>query len=266
MDTPLYLLVSAIRLLFWHSGGFLQEGPILKCAEPILLHYWCKTRTMDIITCRWPLENRLRDIAELIDQGAQHLLGKHRQLVPGQQGAQPTDRRFGLPRVNFCPRGKIIETPGLVTNDEALAYRASKFNCLNCPLRQKCTPKQPARKIRRDVHEAARNRVRRLATTPAFVQSRDERNKVEMRFAHLKNHHYFFDGIDYALPIKPCVMVRAETVPAHPRHGSASCISVRLRRFSIFFCEYCNRTPKLGVKGLRPQAIHHETNGSRREA
>ena len=31
----------------------------------------------------------------------------------------------------------------------------------------------------------------KLADTPAFEQSRDERKKVEMRFAHLKTHHGF---------------------------------------------------------------------------
>ena len=78
-----------------------------------------------------------------------------------------------------------------MTKDGALTYRASKFDCQSCPLRQKCTPKEPARKIRRDVHEAARDRARRLAGTLAFEQSRDERKKVEMRFAHLKTHHGF---------------------------------------------------------------------------
>ena len=34
-------------------------------------------------------------------------------------------------------------------------------------------------------------RPRKLAGTPAFEQSRDERKKVEMRFAHLKTHHRF---------------------------------------------------------------------------
>ena len=93
--------------------------------------------------------------------------------------------------VYFCPRGKILETTGRVTKDGALIYRASRFDCLDCPLRPKCTPNEPARKIRRDVHEAARDRARKLAGTPAFEQSRDERKKVEMRFAHLKSHHRF---------------------------------------------------------------------------
>lgn len=93
--------------------------------------------------------------------------------------------------VYFCPRGKILETTGRVTKDGALTYRASKFDCQSCSLKHKCMPKQSARKIRRDVHEAARDRARRLATTLAFEQSRDESREVEMRFAHLKTHYRF---------------------------------------------------------------------------
>ena len=33
--------------------------------------------------------------------------------------------------------------------------------------------------------------ARRLMGTPAFIKSRDERKRVEMRFAHLKTHHGF---------------------------------------------------------------------------
>jgi len=42
------------------------------------------------------------------------------------------------------------------------------------------------RKVTRDVDEDVRDRVRALATTEAFRQSRRERKKVEMRFAHMK--------------------------------------------------------------------------------
>lgn len=40
--------------------------------------------------------------------------------------------------------------------------------------------------ITRDLNEDVRDRVRALADTEAFQQSRRERNKVEMRFAHMK--------------------------------------------------------------------------------
>jgi Transposase DDE domain len=48
-----------------------------------------------------------------------------------------------------------------------------------------------ARKIPRDLHEHARDVARRLMRTKAFNKSRDERKRVEMRFAHLKTHHRF---------------------------------------------------------------------------
>ena len=44
----------------------------------------------------------------------------------------------------------------------------------------------PARRIVRDVNEAARDAARTLAKTEAFAQSRRYRKKVEMLFAHLK--------------------------------------------------------------------------------
>ena len=43
-----------------------------------------------------------------------------------------------------------------------------------------------SRKIRRSIHEDARNVARQIATTPAYEQSCRERKKVEMLFAHLK--------------------------------------------------------------------------------
>ena len=43
----------------------------------------------------------------------------------------------------------------------------------------------------RDVHEEARDQARALMGTPEFEKSRDERKRVEMRFAHLKTHHRF---------------------------------------------------------------------------
>ena len=49
----------------------------------------------------------------------------------------------------------------------------------------------PARQVPRDVNEYARDVARRLMRTKAFLKSRDERKRVEMRFAHLKIHHGF---------------------------------------------------------------------------
>jgi len=72
-----------------------------------------------------------------------------------------------------------------------LLYRASKSDCDVCPIRAKCCTTANSRKIPRDLHEDARDVARRTMKTKAFAKSRDERKRVEMRFAHLKIQHGF---------------------------------------------------------------------------
>src|SRR5262245_38510310 len=50
----------------------------------------------------------------------------------------------------------------------------------------RCCPKEPARKITRSIYEDARDVARALGKTVAFEQSRRDRKRVEMLFAHLK--------------------------------------------------------------------------------
>ena len=85
-----------------------------------------------------------------------------------------------------CPAGKTMTTTGHVSTDHALRYLACVPECRVCPLKAKCCPNMPARRIVRDVNEAARDVARALAKTEAFAQSRRDRKKVEMLFAHLK--------------------------------------------------------------------------------
>jgi transposase len=93
--------------------------------------------------------------------------------------------------VYICPNGKVLHTSGTVHDGRTLLYRASKLDCDACALKMQCCPNQLARKIPRDIHEHARDVARRLMRTKAFHKSRDERKRVEMRFAHLKTHHGF---------------------------------------------------------------------------
>jgi transposase len=90
-----------------------------------------------------------------------------------------------------CPNGKTLRTTGRVHDGRTILYRASKLDCDPCPLKSKCCSKMPWRKVPRDVHEEARDHARALMGTPEFEKSRDERKRVEMRFAHLKTHHRF---------------------------------------------------------------------------
>jgi hypothetical protein len=65
--------------------------------------------------------------------------------------------------VYFCPQGKILETTGrLVNGGITRLYRASTYDCTPCPLKAQCCPKTLARKIPRDVNEAARDKAGRL--------------------------------------------------------------------------------------------------------
>jgi IS5 family transposase len=93
-----------------------------------------------------------------------------------------------------CPSGKTLSlfhrsyrTPRTgVTKDGFRKYRASKGDCDVCALKGQCCPGRPSRIVMRSVHETARDAVRRLEGTPEYQQSRRERKKVEMLFAHLK--------------------------------------------------------------------------------
>ena len=99
----------------------------------------------------------------------------------------PTDMR----RACVCPAGKLLTTTGRIHDGRTILYRASTRDCGPCPLKPKCCPKLSWRKVPRDVNEEARDQARALMGTPEFEKSRDERKRVEMRFAHLKTHHRF---------------------------------------------------------------------------
>ncbi|HSP49002.1 MAG TPA: transposase, partial [Pseudolabrys sp.] len=82
---------------------------------------------------------------------------------------------------------KTLTTTGTLVNDgETVLYRASTYDCGPCPLKPKCCPKAPGRQIPRSIYEEVRDVARALAKTPAFEQSRRNRKRVEMLFAHLK--------------------------------------------------------------------------------
>jgi hypothetical protein len=85
----------------------------------------------------------------------------------------------------ICPGGAELTSTGNIDQGHIVYYRASKNDCSTCSLMPKCTT-AIVRKITRDLNEDVRDSVRVLANTEAFQQSRRERKKVEMRFAHMK--------------------------------------------------------------------------------
>jgi len=86
----------------------------------------------------------------------------------------------------ICPAGKLLQTTGRVTAEDTVLNRGSVCACQACPLKPKCCPNTPARRVPRSVHETSRDVARALSGTDAYRQSRKHRKKVEMLFAHLK--------------------------------------------------------------------------------
>jgi hypothetical protein len=80
-------------------------------------------------------------------------------------------------------RFKEPRTP--VTKANTIIYRARQGDCQACPYKSQCCPNVPFGKIARSIHEAARDVARAIAKTPEYRQSRCERKRVEMLFAHL---------------------------------------------------------------------------------
>jgi transposase len=87
--------------------------------------------------------------------------------------------------VYICPGGAELTSTGNIDQGHTVYYRATKSVCSTCSLKPKCTT-AVVRKVTRDIDEDVRDRVRALANTEAFQQSRRERKKIEMRFAHMK--------------------------------------------------------------------------------
>jgi transposase len=89
--------------------------------------------------------------------------------------------------VYICPAGKVLTTTGKLASDgETLYYRPRVRDCRGCPVKPQCCPKASVRRIPRSLYEPARDVARAAAKTEAFEQSRRERKRVEMLFAHLK--------------------------------------------------------------------------------
>jgi hypothetical protein len=90
--------------------------------------------------------------------------------------------------IYVCPQGKTLKTTGRVHDGKTLLYRAPKHHCDPCPLRFKCCPNTPSRKVPRDINEEARDYTRPLMETEAFGRSRTRRKKIETLFGDVKRN------------------------------------------------------------------------------
>jgi transposase len=85
-----------------------------------------------------------------------------------------------------CPAGKYLKPAQRSQQKNPFRYRASLYDCQVCQLKPQCCPNMIIRKIDRSPYEAARDVARAIGKTEAYRQSRRERKKVEILFAHLK--------------------------------------------------------------------------------
>ena len=86
-----------------------------------------------------------------------------------------------------CPGGKILKTTGTLHSDRTYRYVASKRECDRCPLKPRCCPNMPARRVLRDLNETARDYTRAVMETKAYRISRTERKKIERLFGEVKH-------------------------------------------------------------------------------
>ena len=73
-----------------------------------------------------------------------------------------------------------------ITKADTINYTSSQSDCVRCPIKARCCPNTPMRRIQHSIHEPARDVARAVARTRLYKQSRKDRKKVEMLFAHLK--------------------------------------------------------------------------------
>jgi len=93
-----------------------------------------------------------------------------------------------------CPAGKWLlprqrnftKLRSNITKENTIIYRSSQRDCRTCQHKYQCCPNTSFRKIARSIYEASRDVARRIAKTPEYKQSRNDRKKVEVLFAHLK--------------------------------------------------------------------------------
>jgi transposase len=89
--------------------------------------------------------------------------------------------------VYVCPQENTLKTTGRRHGGKTLLYRSSKYDCDGCPLKPRCCPTTPSRKVPRDINEDARDYARTLIQTEAYVDSSGERKKIEALFGEAKN-------------------------------------------------------------------------------
>lgn len=114
--------------------------------------------------------------------------------IPVWDKTERDDGTFGRSSFSFdaqnnrytCPAGRFLKPAWRSKQKNPYRYRASLYDCQDCSLKSQCCPNMLVRQITRSPHEPARDVARAIAKTDEYKQSRKDRKKVEILFAHLK--------------------------------------------------------------------------------
>ena len=85
-----------------------------------------------------------------------------------------------------CPQGHALRSEWRafktlrthLTKADTIIYRSSQSDCATCPIKERCCPNTPMRKIARSIHESAREVARRIGTTEQYRRSRRKRKSA----------------------------------------------------------------------------------------
>jgi adenylate cyclase len=180
-------IVQAAREL---NVGYILEGSVRKVANRVRItvqlidgatggHVWAERYDRD-----------LGDIFAMQDEIARSVVAALKVKLLPKELASIADRSTSNAdayEYYLQGRAQFAESWG----SRATMTAARKLDCGPCPPNSKCCANVPERKVPRDVHEEARDHACALMGTPEFEKSRDERKRVEMRFAHPKAHYRF---------------------------------------------------------------------------
>jgi len=103
----------------------------------------------------------------------------HGRFTRDQFRYQPEENTY------YCPRGQPLRYRGVSRSGHGHLYVSTAAQCQGCPLKRRCTP-GAVRKLFVHWQEPARQVVRALVGTAAYIRSQRTRYKIEALFAELK--------------------------------------------------------------------------------
>ena len=91
-----------------------------------------------------------------------------------------------LPSERTIPKTSLSLEAGVVNQNDFMRYHARSLDCAACPLKPRCFPNTPGRKVSRSIQEGARDTAREVTASEVFAVSSALCKKIDRLFAHFK--------------------------------------------------------------------------------